>query len=129
MMKLDFAYVIVEGNRDAKALKRLLPTWILQRSRILTADGKSSAISDARTILVLEKHPVALVVDADTEDLRSAGQEREVLRQLLRNAAAGVSCEAFLAVPTLDEVEAKHMSADTVSYLKELKDFVKSATN
>ena len=57
-------YIVVEGQTDAAALRRILPTSIKEQCDFVIGNGKSAAISDARTILILSREPVALVVDA-----------------------------------------------------------------
>ena len=128
-MKANFAYVVVEDNAGANTLKRLLPRTLAGKTRFVIADAKGSAVSDARTILVLKKRPLALVVDADANDESSVKERRETLRQLLRNVAPGVACEAFVAVPTVEELARKGAAVDKIALVEELSAFLKSASS
>jgi hypothetical protein len=121
-------YIVVEGKSDAAALKRFLPPAIKAKCRFIVGKGRSSAISDARTLLVLSKEPVALVVDADTNDPSQLKKQKTTLRQLLQSAAAGINCEAFLAIPTMDSIVAKHGPVNEIPLIIELTEFVKSNT-
>ena len=101
---MSIAYIIAEGSTDAFILKRLLPEELLAKTRVVTADGSSAAVSDARTILALSKEPVALVVDANTDNKRVIAQRHENLTHLLTRAAPGIPCGVFFAVPTIETV-------------------------
>lgn len=70
------AYVITEGQYDAEFLKKVLPAELLEKIDFVARHGLYTLQSLARSILAVKQQPVALVVDADTNEQTSA-QERE----------------------------------------------------
>ena len=98
------AYVVTEGQSDARILKRLLPQAVVEGTEFVVGAGRYSAQSLAATILAVKRRPVALVVDADTEDELAIREQAEFLRELLRQTAAGIPFEVFTAVPEMEAV-------------------------
>lgn len=98
------AYVVTEGKSDAEILKRLLPEAIVANTEFVAASGRYGAQSLASTILAVKRRPVALVVDADTEDQFLVREREEFSRELLRQTASGVPFAVFTAVPELEAV-------------------------
>src|SRR6266480_6313883 len=68
MPRSDRIYIVVERVSDEVILRRLLPRPLVQLSLFVISEGRSAAVSTARTLLTLSRGPVALVVDADTVD-------------------------------------------------------------
>lgn len=62
-------YVVVEGQVDVELLSRLLGNRPALDIKILTASGRSSVLSLARTLLLSKDLPVLLVVDLDDGEL------------------------------------------------------------
>jgi len=118
-------YIVVEGQADAAALRRVLPSSIRQKCDFVIGDGKSAAISDARTILALAKEPVALVVDADDIDPSRIAEQQKTLNQLLQSAASGTPCEAFLVIPNMDSIMAHRGPVNQMPIVRALISFVK----
>jgi hypothetical protein len=100
---MSLVYLVVEGRTDAAMLRRLLPPRVRQKIAFVLGDGKSSAISTARTLLTLGDRPVGLLVDSDFQHPATARQ-RAKLRQLLHKASQGLAYEVFIAVPDLDDI-------------------------
>lgn len=97
-------YVVTEGKCDVELLKKLLPAEVMGGVKIVEASGSYSAQSLARSIVASTQCPVALVVDADTVDELAIQERRDTLKDLLRQAAGRVPCEAFLAVPEMEAI-------------------------
>jgi len=66
--------------------------------------GSYAAMSMAATLLPVRKLPVALVLDADTENKSAIREREDFLRSFLRAAAGDVPFEVFLAVPTIEAI-------------------------
>jgi 5S rRNA maturation endonuclease (ribonuclease M5) len=61
------AYIVVEGPTDAAILRKILPSESLQQVKFIDGEGKYSAVSMARKLLMTEQIPTVLVIDADTD--------------------------------------------------------------
>lgn len=128
-MKSETLHVVVEGKSDAAILRRLLPNRVAAKCEFVIAGGKSSAISDARSLLVLSSEPIALVVDADTADSNAIAQQEETLRQLLRSGPRSSMAEVFLAIPSLEAIMQDHGPVNQIPLVKRIVEFVERAMN
>ena len=98
------AYLVTEGKSDLKILKRLLSKEIVEHTVMEAGSGRYSAQALASTILAVKQRPVALVVDADTEDESTIREQEGFSRDLLRRSSAGVPFEVFTAVPYTEAI-------------------------
>lgn len=96
------AYVVTEGPRDAAMLKRILPEKIVRVVEILAAGGIDSARALARSLLASRQLPVALVVDADSDDESTIRERLSFHEFYLRQGAAGTPFRVFAAVPEIE---------------------------
>ncbi len=101
---MTLAYLVTEGKSDVEILKKLLPEQIVRDTQLVVAGSRYSAQSLAGTILAVKLLPVALVIDADTEDEVAIREKTELLHYLLRQASPGIPFEVFTAVPELEAV-------------------------
>jgi hypothetical protein len=95
-------YVITEGDSDAEILKAVLPEKVVKNVQFVVGSGRYSAQSLARSILAVEQMPVALVVDADTNETAAVQEQHEFLQASLNQASPDVPFEVFLAVPEIE---------------------------
>jgi len=98
------AYVITEGESDVAVLKKLLPAHLTKEVEIVSGQGDYGARSLAASILAARQRPVALVIDADTNDEQMIKERADFARWSLRQAAADVPFEVFVAVPSIESV-------------------------
>ncbi len=98
------AYIVTEGQSDSEILKRLLPPEITSHVEFLIGGGRYSIQSFARTLLVVKQLPVAIVIDADTEDTPSIEEQRHNLYDLLDQVSPGIPFDVFFAVPEIESV-------------------------
>jgi len=98
------AYVVVEGATDADILRRVLPRDLVEDVEFVVANGRSAAMSLARSILVVKRAPVALVVDADTNDEVAVKEQLDLLRYYMSYGAGAAPFEVLAAVPEIDAV-------------------------
>lgn len=96
------AYLVTEGESDAKLLHVLLADEVRQGLRVVLGGGRSGAISLARSLNSARQVPVALVVDADTTNEGRVREERMTIGDLLRMGSSGAPIDVFLAVPELE---------------------------
>src|SRR4051812_48948696 len=95
------AYVVTEGTDDLAILKRVLPEQLVNDVKLYNGGGKYGARSFASSILGVREFPVALVVDADTENESLIREQRNFLNELLSNSSVSNRFEVFQAVPEL----------------------------
>lgn len=93
--------VVVEGRYDAAIMRTLIDAAQLRDVKVVSGQGKSSAMSLAKSIAVSRSEHVAVVVDADTRDARQIDEQRRTFSDL--QASANHYTRLFLAVPTLEE--------------------------
>ena len=72
---MTLAYLVTEGKSDVDILNKLIPDRYLTNTQLVVGGSKYSAQSLAGTILAAKSLPVALVIDADTDN-ESAIQEK-----------------------------------------------------
>jgi len=101
---MTLSYLVAEGKSDVEILQKLLPETIVKNTQFIVGGSKYSAQSLAGTILAVKSLPVALVIDADTEDKLAIREKSELLHQLLHQASPGIPFEVFTAVPELEAV-------------------------
>jgi hypothetical protein len=99
---MPLAYLVAEEQTALHVLQKLLPPETLKETGC--EGSRYSAPSLARTILVTERKPVALLMNAHTTDETSVQERLGTLRYLLKQAAADIPFEVFLAVPELEAI-------------------------
>lgn len=95
--------IITEGKTDEVILSRILSA-VLDPSRfeVVSAGGRSAAISSARSFLATSDLRAALVVDADTTDRRRVRSDGLVLKDLLSFAGSESRFLVLQAVPSVE---------------------------
>lgn len=93
--------IIVEGTSDEALLTRLSKHLGL-RSRVVTAQGASSAVAMARSHLSMGAPRVILVLDADSERQEEVEERRRSVEAALAYAAPKERWGLVLLVPDLD---------------------------
>ncbi|NET58302.1 MAG: hypothetical protein F6K47_19740 [Symploca sp. SIO2E6] len=101
---MTLVYLVTEGKSDVDILQKLLPERYLRNTQLVVGGSKYSAQSLAGTILAVKSLPVALVIDADTEDESAIQEKSELVHQLLYQASPGIPFKVFTAVPELEAV-------------------------
>ena len=97
-------YIVVEGPTDAAILRAILPGELLQDVQFVTGQGRYGAESMARKLLITERIPTVLVIDADVEQESIVQEQRQDLDFLLKQAAVGIPYQILLAVPEIEAV-------------------------
>jgi hypothetical protein len=125
---MSFKYIVVEGSRDAQILRHWMPANWRDRFRIITGNGKSAAISDARTLLAVGKRPVALVLDAESDAAPALKRQRDQVNQLLANASAGIDFEVIQVVPNLEAQLRPGVAVNEIPVVRKLKEFIERSS-
>src|SRR5262245_55798732 len=101
-----YAYLITEGKSDEEMLRKLLPEDLVYSTEIVNGGGSYGAQSLTGTLLSTRRLPVALVVDADTDDADTISEREVVLRELLQSRAGGNERRFLLSlmVPAMEIV-------------------------
>jgi len=103
------AFLITDRKTDVAILERLLPPSLTQTIRFYAADGKSSAISAAATLLTDRMRPIAIVLDADTENPSEIREKIELANTLLYPASSPeVPFKVFMAAPSISSILSQH---------------------
>lgn len=124
---MNTVHVIVEGQADQVLLEKLLHD--LEESvqiQFHVAGGKQSAHPLARTLQVRLGEPVALVLDADTNDHRMAEEEQSMYESYLNFTSKGVPFIVILVRPSLEEIffESPEILSDITGKQLESKDIL-----
>lgn len=99
------AYLVTDRETDMEILKKLLPSELAQHLTLYAAHGKYSARSAAGTLLSDRMRPVALVLDADTENQSEIQEKIELTNTMLYPASSPeVPFKVFLAVPSIASI-------------------------
>ncbi|MCX7048617.1 MAG: hypothetical protein NTX50_24410 [Candidatus Sumerlaeota bacterium] len=98
------AYVVVAGETDEALMKSLLLPLVSKDVKLISAEGRSSAMSLATSLLAAKKLPVALVVDSDTLNKSAIAEEKDFLQAMLRRGSSGTRYKVVMAVPTIEKL-------------------------
>jgi hypothetical protein len=95
--------VIVEGQADKVIVETALRSLAGKQSfSVVSAGGRSSAVSLARSYFTLPDSRVALLLDADTVDSRQVREQQQILTGSLAAVAPRWAFSVVLAVPELE---------------------------
>lgn len=93
------AYVITE-DIDVEILKKLLPVQLTSAVEFIPSSYLAS--SKSSTLLAVKRTPLALVVDAHTDDETAIYERQDTLQYGLRQTAVHVPFKVLLAVPSIE---------------------------
>ncbi|MBD2167101.1 hypothetical protein H6G04_22170 [Calothrix membranacea FACHB-236] len=99
---MTLAYIITEGGRDIEILERLLPQNLTQNIKFIAGESSYRARSLASSLLATRKTPVALVLDADTDNESQIFERHDLIKYALNQASSGIPYQVFLAIPQLE---------------------------
>ncbi len=120
-------HVVVEGQTDQVLLEKLLHDLGKNvQIQFHVADGKLSAHPLARTLQVKRGEPVALVLDADTNDPRMAEDEQSMYESYLNFTSKGVPFIVILIKPSVEEIffESPDILSDIIGKPLDSKDIM-----
>ncbi len=124
---MNTVHIIVEGRTDQILLEKLLAD--LEKSlhiRFHIAGQRNSAHPLARILQVRLGEPVALVLDADTNDNRMAEDQQSMYESYLSFTSKGVPFTVILIKPAIEEIlfESPEVLSDITGKTLEAKDVI-----
>jgi hypothetical protein len=102
------AYLITEGRLNSEILKMLLPKDLIQSVEFVPASSSYSVQSLARSILATRRAPVAVVLDAETDDEQKIREQKEFYEQTLNQVSTRTMFGVFIAKPDLPSILLKY---------------------
>ncbi|HYW22206.1 MAG TPA: hypothetical protein VE956_23410 [Nodularia sp. (in: cyanobacteria)] len=99
---MTLAYMIAEGETDIEILQKLLPKNLIQDIQFIAGESSYRARSLATSLLATRKIPVALVIDADTDNESQVFEKQDLINYLSNQASSGTPFQLLLAVPKLE---------------------------
>jgi YesN/AraC family two-component response regulator len=96
--------MITENDKDIEILQRLLPQNISQNIQFIVGGSSYRARSLASSLLATRKTPVALVLDADTDNESQIFERYDLIKYALNQASSGTPYQVFFAVPQIEIV-------------------------
>ncbi|OUL31567.1 hypothetical protein [Nostoc sp. 106C] len=101
---MNLAYMIAESDKDVEILQKLLPQNLSKNIKFIAGESSYRARSLASSLLATRKTPVALVLDADTDNESQIFERNELINYVLNQASSGIPYQVFLAIPQLEIV-------------------------
>jgi hypothetical protein len=98
------ACIVTEGKFDSELIRSMLNARKFTHTRVLTAQGASSALALARSVVGIKQLPVALILDADEHDSSRVEQRRKHLETMLRTTAPPSEWELLLMAPEMETI-------------------------
>ncbi|WYL96768.1 MAG: hypothetical protein HEQ35_25870 [Gloeotrichia echinulata IR180] len=101
---MKLAYMITESDKDVEILQRLLPRNLSQNIKFIAGESSYRARSLASSLLATRKTPVALVLDAHTDNKSQIVERYDLIDYVLNQVSSGISYKVFMAIPQLEIV-------------------------
>lgn len=96
-------YLVTEGPTDAAILTPLLAALGLDDVTVAVAGGRARLTSFARSLAVVKRANVAVVMDADTSKPDRVQEQAIIFRDLTTHTERRDSVRLFQAIPTLED--------------------------
>ncbi|MBD2592760.1 hypothetical protein H6G74_00250 [Nostoc spongiaeforme FACHB-130] len=101
---MTLVYIITVGNKDKEILQKLLPKNLTQDIQFIAGESSYGARSLASSLLATRNTPVALVLDADTDNESQIWERHDLINYALNQASPGIPYQIFFAVPEIEIV-------------------------
>jgi hypothetical protein len=96
-------HVLVESNQSAMMLAKVLSTELEAGLIEIRAAGPlSSLYSAARTLLAVRGEPVALLLDADSNDPEAVARRQLTAEEVVGDVASSAALRVLVAVPAIE---------------------------
>ncbi|MCP4112381.1 MAG: hypothetical protein GY749_43800 [Desulfobacteraceae bacterium] len=95
------AFIVTE-EKTAEALRLVLPPAVTNNVKFIIGEGKYSAHSLARSVMVTDPHPLVLVLDSDTTTPSMIEEEKNFIHTSIKQLALGVKFNVIFAVPEIE---------------------------
>jgi hypothetical protein len=96
--------IIMEGQTDATVLRALLPPELLKGCHLMPTAGRSTLVSVARTHLIKNHAPTALLLDTDTLDPTIIAERIQTTRYLMGAVAGDTPFDVIYCVPHIEAI-------------------------
>ena len=101
---MKLAYILTESDKDIEILQKLLPKKLTQDIQFIAGGSSYRARSLATSLLATRKTPVALVIDADTNNESQIFEKKDLINYVLSQASSGIIFQVSLADPEIESV-------------------------
>jgi hypothetical protein len=96
--------IIMEGQTDAAILRALLPSQLLKACDLMPTTGRSTLVSIARTHLIKNHAPTAVLLDTDTLDPTIIAERIQTTRYLMAAVAGDTPFDIIYCIPHLEAI-------------------------
>ena len=101
---MTLAYILTERDRDIEILQKLLPKNLIKDIKFIAGASSYRARSLASSLLATRKTPVALVIDAETNNESQVFEKQDLINYVLNQASSGIPFQVSLAVPEIESI-------------------------
>lgn len=117
-------YVVTEGPSDVARIEEILRSASLADVNVVSAGGKSSVVSFAKSIAISRDAAVAVVMDAETSQETLIREQEANFDDLMRSVSPSARVQLFLAIPNLEDALSQDGSSSR-AFSKRLTAFLK----
>jgi hypothetical protein len=96
--------IIMEGQTDAAILRALLPPELLKACHLMPTAGRSTLVSVARTHLIKNHAPTAVIFDTDTLDPTIVAERIQTTRYLMGAVAGDTPFDIIYCIPHIEAI-------------------------
>src|SRR5262249_47449655 len=96
--------IIVEGLTDEAILRALLPPELLKTCHLMPTAGRSTIVSVARTHLIRNHAPTAVVLDTDTLEPTIVAETIQTTRHLMGEVAGDTPFDIVYCIPHIEAI-------------------------
>lgn len=96
--------IIAEGPTDVAILRALLPTELVNACHLMPTAGRSTIVSVARTHLIKNHAPTAVVLDTDTLDPTIIAETIQTTRYLMGAVAGDTPFDIIYCIPHIEAI-------------------------
>jgi hypothetical protein len=96
--------IIVEGLTDVAILRALLPPELVNACNLMPTAGRSTIVSVARTHLIKNHAPTAVILDTDTLDPTIIVETIQTTRYLMGAVAGDTPFDIIYCIPHIEAI-------------------------
>jgi hypothetical protein len=96
--------IIVEGRSDLAILRALLPPELVDACHLMPTGVRSTIVSVARTYLIKNRAPTAVMLDTDTLDSTIIVETVQTTRHLMAAAAGDTPFDIIYCIPHIEAI-------------------------
>ena len=96
--------IIVEGREDVAILRALLSPELVNACHLLATAGRSTIVSVARTHLIKNRAPTAVLLDTDTLDPTIIAETIQTTRHLMGTVAGDTPFDIIYCIPHVEVI-------------------------